>query len=79
MFFLWHDNAGCLDKGIYMFEFAAIVAAIGLLLTGMAISNIYMMQKKIMSIALELMETAKNDIERLMKKQAEQDINPWER
>lgn len=62
-----------------MFEFAAIVAAIGLLLTGMAISNIYMMQKRIMSVALELMESAKNDIERIMKQQAEQDTNPWER
>lgn len=62
-----------------MFEFAAIVAALGLLLTGMAISNIYMMQKRIMSVALELMETAKKDIDRIMKQQTEQDVNPWER
>ena len=62
-----------------MFEFAAIVAAIGLLLTGMAISNIYMMQKKMMSVAMELMVSAKEDIERIMKHQAEQDTNPWER
>ena len=62
-----------------MFEFAAIVAAIGLLLTGMAISNIYIMQKRIMGVALELMETAKKDIEKVMKQQREQDINPWER
>ncbi len=62
-----------------MFEFAAIVAALGLLLTGMAISNIYIMQKRIMGVALELMETAKKDIEKVMKQQREQDINPWER
>ena len=63
-----------------MFEFAAIVAAIGILLTGMAISNIYMMYKQMLEIILPIMQTINKDIQKMSKQvQKETDRNPWER